>query len=317
MADDAVDGVFGDDVAEGAAAFDGEGGHGDGEGEVAEVEGGFEDDGEVLGVAFGLGGVFLEVEDAGAGGALGDGVGFVAGDAPHAEAFGVGAAGAAVAVDDGVDGFVVFFEELEKEGVFTDEEFRDDFGDSDVAFRGEVDDVVEGGALEEGLAFAFQAVAGEAVLGVEVEGLVGHDDLRGGDAVEGGDFGAAFLAWAVGFFEALEMGDGEAGELLQMAFDFGDVFFESGDVFVSLEGVELGDAFDADLGEAGDVVVGDFAFEEFQVRFEAFPDGGDDGLPGGAFFDVAIDAFFDEDLLEGGEVPFFFEFAEFDLEFLT
>ncbi len=113
------------------------------------------------------------------------------------------------------------------------------------------------------------------------------------------------------------MGDGVAGELFELALDLGDVLFESGDVFVGLEGVELGDAFDADLGEAGDVVVGDFAFEEFQVRFEAFPDGGDDGLPGGAFFDVAIDAIFDEDLLEGGEVPFFFEFAEFDLEFLT
>ena len=64
MADDAVDGVFGDDVAEGAAAFDGEGGHGDGEGEVAEVEGGLEDDSEGLGVAFGFGGMLLEVEDA-------------------------------------------------------------------------------------------------------------------------------------------------------------------------------------------------------------------------------------------------------------
>lgn len=64
MAYDAVDGVFGDDVTEGAAAFDGEGGHGDGQGEVAQVEGGLEDDREVLGVAFGFGGVLLEVEDA-------------------------------------------------------------------------------------------------------------------------------------------------------------------------------------------------------------------------------------------------------------
>lgn len=201
------------------------------------------------------------------------------------------------------------------ERVFADEEFGDDFGDGDVAFGGEVDDVVERGALEEGLAFAFQAVAGEAVLGVEIECLIGHDDLGGGDAVEGGDFGAAFLAGAVGFFEALEMGDGVAGELLELAFDFGDVFFERGDVFVGFEGVELGDAFDADLGEAGDVVVGDFAFEDLEVGFEAFPDGGDDGLPGGALFDVAVDAFFDEDFFEGGEVPFFLELAEFDFEF--
>ncbi len=56
--------MFGDDVTEGAAAFDGEGGHGDGQGEVAQVEGGLEDDREVLGVAFGFGGVLLEVEDA-------------------------------------------------------------------------------------------------------------------------------------------------------------------------------------------------------------------------------------------------------------
>ena len=63
------------------------------------------------------------------------------------------------------------------ERVFADEEFGDDFGDGDVAFGGEVDDVVERGALEEGLAFALQAVAGEAVLGVEIEGLIGHDDL--------------------------------------------------------------------------------------------------------------------------------------------
>lgn len=99
---------------------------------------------------------------------MGDGVGFVACDASHAEALGVGAAGTAVAVDNRVDGFVVLFEEFEMERVFADEEFGDDFGDGDVAFRGEVDDVVEGGALEEGLAFAFQAVACKAVLGIEV-----------------------------------------------------------------------------------------------------------------------------------------------------
>ena len=63
------------------------------------------------------------------------------------------------------------------------------------------------------------------------------------------------------------MGDGVAGELLELAFDFGDVFFESGDVFVGFEGVELGDAFDADLGEAGDVVIGDLAIEDLSVGF--------------------------------------------------
>lgn len=126
--------MFGDDVTKSTAAFDGQGCHGNVEGEVAQVKCGFKLDGKGLGVALGFGIVFLEVENAGTRGALGDAVGFVSGDATHAEAFGIGAACATVAIDEGVDGVFVFFEELDEQWVFTDEEFRRNFGDGDGAF---------------------------------------------------------------------------------------------------------------------------------------------------------------------------------------
>lgn len=177
LADDTIDSVFGHDVAERATALDGKRCHGYGKSQIAQVESGFENDGQILGVTLCFGSVFLEIEDAGAGSALGDGIGLVARDAAHAEALGVGAASATIPVDDGIDGLVVFLEELKMEGVFADKEFGDDFGDGHIAFRRKVDDVVKRGALEEGLALAFQAVARETVFGVEVEGFVGHDDL--------------------------------------------------------------------------------------------------------------------------------------------
>ena len=93
------------------------------------------------------------------------------------------------------------------------------------------------------------------------------------------------------------------------------VFSSDSDFLVGLEGVELGDALDLDLGEADDVVLGDLALEEFLEGLQAVVDGLDDGFPGVALLDVAVDAVFDEDLLQRAEVPFFGEFAEFDLEF--
>ena len=56
--------MLGDDVAESATAFDGERGHGDGEGQVAQVERGLEDDGQGLGVALGFGAVLGKIKDA-------------------------------------------------------------------------------------------------------------------------------------------------------------------------------------------------------------------------------------------------------------
>lgn len=94
------------------------------------------------------------------------------------------------------------------------------------------------------------------------------------------------------------MSDGVASELLQLSFDLGDILLKRGDLLIGFEGIELGDALDADLGEASDVFIGDFALKNLQIRFETLPDGGDDGLPCGAFFDVTVDAFFDEYLFQ-------------------
>jgi hypothetical protein len=84
---------------------------------------------------------------------------------------------------------------------------------------------------------------------------------------------------------------------------------------VGLEAVVGGDALDADLGEADDVLVGHLAAELLEEGLQAAADLGEDALPGLRFLDEAVDALLDEDALEGIPVPLLLEFAELDLEF--
>ena len=53
------------------------------------------------------------------------------------------------------------------------------------------------------------------------------------------------------------------------------------------------------------------------VRLQALVDRLDHGFPGLTFLNVAIDTLLDEDLFQRGEVPFLFQLAETNFEFLT
>ncbi len=84
---------------------------------------------------------------------------------------------------------------------------------------------------------------------------------------------------------------------------------------VGLETVVGGDALDADLGEAHDVLLGHLAAELLEKGFQAAANLGEDAFPGLGFLDEPVDALLDEDALERIPVPLLLEFAELDLEF--
>ena len=197
---DGADGVAGEDVAHGLAAFDGEGLEVEVEGGLFEFGLGDVVDGYDLGLAVGIGG---EVEHFGATGSLGEEVFAVAGDGGDAEAFDHDVAvGAAVAVDHVVDGALVALAEDGDEEYLgavlrADEAFFLHFGDDEGAVAAEGDDVVEARAFAGHFdAFlALEAPAGEAGGVVDVELLVGEGDGGGLDVFEGANLGAALAAF--------------------------------------------------------------------------------------------------------------------------
>jgi hypothetical protein len=114
---------------------------------------------------------------------------------------------------------------------------------------------------------------------VDVEALVGGDDGGGADLLDLVVGGAALDALAVLLGEALKPGDGVVDEVGEVVLCLLDVDLDLFDLLVGLESVVLRDALDADLGEAGEVVVGDGAAEELEEGLQALADLGEDVLP--------------------------------------
>ena len=122
------------------------------------------------------------------------------------------------------------------------------------------------------------------------------------------------MALAVFFLEHLEPRDGVAGEVLQVGLRLLHALLDLLHRLVGLEAVVGGDALDADLGEADDVVVGHLAAQLLEERLQAVADFREHALPGLRFLDAPVDALLDENALERIPVPLLFEFAELDLE---
>lgn len=313
--DDVADGVLGNDVTTGAATADGEILKEDFFFDLAEAGRGLEVDFHRVGFAA-LGRVAGNVEDAGAGLAFGQVVFLIAGHAAGGEVLGERGARLAVAIDHAVGQRVRLgsVEDVDVQNILTEEGFVADLANDEFALLVDSNDVVEVRALADGF-ILLHADAGEAFLFIDVKGLVGDDDVLRDDPLEGSELGLTLAACAVFLLQVGEPLDRVFGEVFKVLLGRCDVVFEPFDQLVGFEGVELGDALDLDFKQAKNVVLRDLALEEFLVGLEAFIDGGDDGFPSFLFFDAAVDAFLDEDLLQGAEVPLLFELTELDLEF--
>ena len=143
-ADDIADGVFCDDIAAATAAAHGEVFEEDFFLQLAEAGGGLEVDFDGVDFAA-LSGAAGNVEDAGAGLALGEVVFFIAGHAADGKAFGEGGAGLAIAINDTVGqgvglGAVI---DVDVEDVFPKEGFVADFADDEFALLVDGDDIAE------------------------------------------------------------------------------------------------------------------------------------------------------------------------------
>ena len=107
-----------------------------------------------------------------------------------------------------------------------------------------------------------------------------------------------------------------------------EIFLDLMDHLISFEGVVFRNAFDLDLSQSDDVILVDVTHQPqpFIVghRFHAgcddvflqfFIDGLDHFFERLTFFYFTVNAVLNEDLFQTGQVPFFFEFSLFDLQF--
>ena len=121
--------------------------------------------------------------------------------------------------------------------------------------------------------------ADEAFLAVDAELLVGGDDLRGADLLDLVVGGAALAALAVFFLQGLEPLDRVVDQVGEVVFHALDVLFDLLDLLVGLEAVVGGDALDADLGQARDVLLGHLAAQLLDKRLQTLANLGEHFLP--------------------------------------
>ena len=262
-------------------------------------------------------GVGAEVGDLGFGCALRHVVLAVADDGRHGKALDVGRPVLAVAVAHVVDGaLVVLLENVGVEDVLAHELLVGHGRDEVAAVAEEEDDVVQVRAVGQEFVL-LQAGADEAFLAVDVELLVGLDDLGGVDGVEVAQLRAAGEVLAVLLLEHTEPVDGIFHEVGQVAFGLLDVGLHAGYLLFGLVGVELQDAGHLDFHQAEDVVLRHFADELRVVGRQAQVDvfAGCVHVAGLFEFLVLIDAFFDEYLFERGEVQAFAHLVAVDFQF--
>ena len=261
----------------------------------------FEHDFQDFGFAVGIG---AEPHHLGARCALCEVVFLVAGNACDGETFHVVKTLFAVAVYDVVDGAcVVALEYVEVENVFTDKHLLAHLHDLVFAVFVEDDDVVDVGAVAYKLV-ALQSGADEALVAVDVEFLVGLDDLGRLDGVETAYGGATGIGGPVFLFQVTEPAYREVGHVGEVVVYLFDVGLDGGNLPVGLVGVEFQDAGHLYLHEAEYVVAGDFAKEILLEWVEPTVDVGHGLVHGGTLFKVFVfvDTLLDEDFFEREEV---------------
>ena len=105
--------------------------------------------------------------------------------------------------------------------------------------------------------------------------------------------------------------------MLDIVFQGFDFRLIGGNLLVAFVGVEFQNTAHLDFEKPHDIVVGNLAEEIFYILFEPAPDMGDSLLAVLGLF-VAfflVDAFFNENALEGGEMELLAHLAELDFEF--
>src|SRR5262249_16418718 len=91
-------------------------------------------------------------------------------------------------------------------------------------------------------------------------------------------FGQAWIQWAVLGEKAFQMSDDVFGEVLEIFARFAEFAFGFLDLLAMLVDVEKGDSANADLEQAIDIGVADFAKQFLTERFKTVIYGRDDGL---------------------------------------
>lgn len=201
-----------------------------------------------------------------------------------------------------------------EEQVGADELFLGQLNDLVMAVFEDQQDFVELRAFDlEFLAGDFVAdVAGFAVVG-DFERFEG--DFFRIDFVVAAGFGEARIERTVFCEQRFQMSDDVFGEVLEVFTSLAEIAFGFFDLFAMLVDVEEGDSANADLKQAVNIWIGQFADEFLFERFEAVIDRRDNRFVGFALFDFLVDPFFDENAFESAEMQIVEQFLFSEFEF--
>ena len=276
------------------------------------VEGNLDD----FGLAVGVGG---EVDDARTGCTLCEVILLVASHGGHVEALDEILSLAAVAVNHVVDGAaVVLLEHRHVEDVLAYENLLGHTDDLVLTVLVENDDVVEVGAVADEL-ILLHTRSDEALLTVDVELLIGLHHLGSLDGVEVLDLREARMFGAVFVLQVLEPVGRHFGHVGQLLVNLLNLRLDAGNEFIGLVLGELGNALHLDFEQAQDIVLGYLAdhlrIERREPLIDVFAEfvGAVGVLKRPSF----INALFDENLLQRGEMHLLHQFVPANFEFLT
>lgn len=255
---DALHGILGDLIAGRAAALDLNICEGETELLFARGSGGVEVHSDHFGLGIRIG---SEPEDLAGGVTLSEVVLLIARDAGDVETLDHSDARLAVGVDHVVgSALIILLKDVEVDDILTYKGFIGNLGDDHPAVLAEDNDEVEVGAIESEF-ILLETGANEALLSVVIKLGIGNGDCGSLNGLEGADLRLALAALAVLLQEILVVPDGIISEVLDIVRHLLHSLLYSLDMLVGLEGIELRDALNADLGELNDVFLRDLAAE--------------------------------------------------------
>ena len=145
--------------------------------------------------------------------------------------------------------------------------------------------------------------------------MVGHGHGDCIDVVEALDFGETFVVGTVFFLQLQEVVDGIIDEVVQVVLHFVHVELDFGELVHRGLDVEFGNLADGLFAERKHVVAGDLLPEKRAVGVEGAFDAVDLCIPGfGILLQLLIDAFFEEDFLQGNLVPLLAQLVKLDFQ---
>ena len=184
---------------------------------------------------------------------------FITRHACDVETFHVVYSAFAVAVHYVVDGAdIVLLEDGDVQNIRTDEQLFRHTHDLVFAVAVENDDIVDIRTIEQELVF-LQACAHKTVSVVDVQLLVGLNNGFNIDIGKVANLGLARIAAAVLLLEHLKPCNRIFGQMVEVVYGCLDLFLQILHQFVSLLGIELGDADHADIKQTFDIFGAHFA----------------------------------------------------------